>query len=86
MSVNDAFVTTAFAESLEGGQHVNFIADGNGDLTKALGLDLDLSKAFLGTRCKRFSMSLKQNRVVQLNNENGPQMTEVSSCAYILKQ
>ena len=86
MSVNDAFVTTAFAETLGGGSHVSFIADGNGDLTKALGLECDLSKAFLGTRCKRMSMVVKQSTVLEVNNEDGPQMTELSSCAYLLKK
>ena len=45
LSVNDPFVVTAFAEKLGGKQLVNYIADGNGELTKALGLELDLSVA-----------------------------------------
>ncbi len=45
MSVNDPFVVTAFAEKLNGKQHINYIADGNGEFTKALGLELDLSVA-----------------------------------------
>ena len=42
MSVNDPFVVSAFAEYLGGGTHINYIADGNGEFTKALGLDMDL--------------------------------------------
>ncbi len=42
MSVNDPFVVSAFAEKLGGKHLVNYIADGNGDFTKALGLTLDL--------------------------------------------
>ena len=45
MSVNDPFVVTAFAEKLGGKEAINFIADGNGDFTKALGLNFDLSVA-----------------------------------------
>ena len=45
LSVNDPFVITAFAEKLGGKTLVNYIADGNGELTKALGLELDLSVA-----------------------------------------
>ena len=43
MSVNDPFVVTAFADKLDGKQLVNYMADGNGEFTKALGLDFDLS-------------------------------------------
>jgi peroxiredoxin len=35
------------------GDKLVFLADGNGELTKALGLELDLRKAVLGVRCKR---------------------------------
>ena len=45
MSVNDPFVVTAFAEKLGAKDHISFIADGNGEFTKALGLELDLSVA-----------------------------------------
>ena len=38
LAVNDPFVVTAFAEKLGGKNLVNYIADGNGELTKALGL------------------------------------------------
>ena len=48
LSVNDPFVVTAFAEKLGGKQLVNYIADGNGELTKALGMAMDLSVAQLG--------------------------------------
>ena len=48
LAVNDPFVVTAFAEKLGGKQQINYIADGNGELTKALGITLDLSVAQLG--------------------------------------
>ena len=86
MSVNDPFVVAAFAEKLGGKHLVNFIAEGNGDFTKALGLNLDLSAAQLGVRGKRMSMIIKSGRVITFNNEDGPKLTEVSSCSTILKQ
>ena len=61
LAVNDPFVVTAFAEKLGGKGLVNYVADGNGELTKALGLELDLSVAQLGTnRTKRCSMIVKE--------------------------
>lgn len=86
MSVNDPFVVSAFAEKLGGKHHVNFIADGNGEFTKALGLELDLSVAQLSTRGKRMSMVVKNNSVISMNNEDGPGLTEVSSCSTVLGQ
>lgn len=85
-SVNDPFVVTAFAEKLGGKGLVNFVADGNGEFTKALGLDMDLSVAQLSVRGKRMSMVVKQNTVIEVNNEDSPKLTEVSSCSTILKQ
>lgn len=38
---------------LQAGEAVTFLADGNGELTKALDLELDLKKAVLGVRGKR---------------------------------
>ena len=87
MSVNDPFVVTEFAKLLDGKDLVNFIADGNGEFTKALGMGLDLSVVQLGdTRTKRCSMIIKRNSVVELNNEDGPGFTEVSSAATIVSQ
>ena len=87
LSVNDPFVVTAFAEKLGGKHLVNYIADGNGEFTKALGLELDLSVAQLGNnRTKRCSMLVSQGQVVEMNNEDGPGLTEVSGADRVLQQ
>ena len=63
------------------------MADGNGELTKALGLELDLSVAQLGNnRTKRCSMIVKQGQIVEMNNEDGPALTEVSGADRVLEQ
>ena len=85
MAVNDPFVVTAFAEKLDGKQLVNYIADGNGEFTKALGLDFDLSAVQLGTvRTKRFSMIIKNNNIIHFNNEDGPKLTAISDAKTIM--
>lgn len=87
LAVNDPFVITAFAEKLGGKHLVNYIADGNGEFTKALGLELDLSVAQLGNnRTKRCSMLVSQGQIVELNNEDGPGLSEVSGADRILEQ
>ena len=86
LSVNDPFVVTAFAEKLGGKGLVNYVADGNGELTKALGLELDLAVAQLGTnRTKRCSMLVKEGVLLEFNNEDGPGLTEISGADRILE-
>ena len=43
LSVNDPFVVTAFADSLGSKGLINYMADGNGEFTKELDLEIDLS-------------------------------------------
>ena len=55
MSVNDAFVMGAWAEDRGAGDKVRLVADGNGDLTKALGLEMDGTGIGFGLRAQRFA-------------------------------
>eukprot|EP00347_Sterkiella_histriomuscorum_P008309 403345582 len=85
LSVNDPFVVTAFAEYLGAKDRMNFIADGNGELTMALGLGMDLTAVQLGpVRSTRFTMIVKDNNILELNDEGGAQFTE-KSCAATIK-
>jgi peroxiredoxin len=69
MAVNDPFVMKAWGEALEVGDKITMLPDGNGELTRALGLEMDGSGAGLGTRCKRFSMVLEDGVVKSLEVE-----------------
>ena len=53
MSVNDVFVMHAWGQSANA-DHLMMLADGNGDFTKAVGLELDGTGFGMGTRSKRF--------------------------------
>ena len=79
MAVNDAHVMKAWGEALNAEDKLDFVADGNGDYAKALGLDIDLSPVGLGTRVKRFSALVEDGVVKTLNFEpeggKGIQMT-----------
>ena len=87
LSVNDPFVMTAFGETMGGGEHMGYVADGNGEFTQALGNVLDLSAVQLGhVRSPRFTMIVKNNTIVELNNEGGPAYTDVSKPATVLSQ
>ena len=54
------------------------LADGNGDVTRQIGLESDFSKYGMGQRARRFSMILQDGVVKQLNVE-APGEFKVSS-------
>ena len=66
MAVNDGFVLNAWAKDQGVEGRVEMIADGAGALTKALGLELDLSARGLGIRSQRFAMVVKDKVVTHL--------------------
>ena len=70
MSVNDAFVMDAWGKA-QNAEELLMLADGNGELTAALGLELDGSGFGLGTRSQRFAMIVDDGTVSQLNVEAG---------------
>ena len=85
LSVNDAFVMGAWARDQQTGTKVRMLADGDAVFAKATGLTLDLTGKGLGLRSNRYSMLVKDGKVVTLNNE-GPGKFEVSDAATLLAQ
>jgi len=85
LSVNDAFVMGAWGREHGATGKVRMMADGNGDLTKALGMELDLTARGIGVRSQRYSM-LIENGVVKTLNVEGPGKFEVSDAESMLKQ
>lgn len=72
MAVNDPFVMSAWGKEKAVEDKILMLSDGNGEYTKALGLELDASKFGLGTRAKRFSMIVNDGVVEKLNvDESG---------------
>jgi glutaredoxin/glutathione-dependent peroxiredoxin len=83
VSVNDAFVMDAWGKDRGIGDKVTLIADGNGDLAKALGLDFDGSGIGFGLRAQRFAAIVEDGVVTKLAVE-APMKFEVSSAEAIL--
>jgi peroxiredoxin len=54
MSVNDAFVMDAWGKSANA-DSIDMLADGNGEFSTALGLELDRSDFGMGMRSERFA-------------------------------
>jgi peroxiredoxin len=85
ISVNDAFVMGAWGEAQGAGDKVMMLADGNGDFTRALGLEFDATKFGMGKRSQRYSMVVDDG-VVRMLNVEAPGAFEVSSADYMLGQ
>ncbi len=83
-AVNDAFVMGAWNER-DGSDDITMLADGNGDLVSALGLEMDGSGFGMGQRGQRFSMVVDDGKVTQLNVEE-PGDFRVSSADHMLGQ
>lgn len=83
LAVNDAFVMTAWGRMNDCLGKITMLADGNGDFTKALGLDMDASKHGMGTRGQRFALIARDGVVEQVFVEE-PGQFNVSSADNVL--
>ena len=85
MAVNDPFVMQAWGRSQQVPDGMLMLADGNGDFTRALGLELDASAYGMGTRAKRFALYAEDGVVRQLEVE-APGEYRVSSAEHLLSR
>ena len=85
LSVNDAFVMKAWGKSQNTDGKVDMLADGNGEYTKALGLELDATGFGMGKRSQRYGMVVKDGKVEQLHVEPGPGLNVCSAEAMLPK-
>ncbi|MGJ7582156.1 peroxiredoxin [Variovorax sp. RHLX14] len=85
LSVNDAFVMGAWARDQKTDGKVRMLADGSADFAKATGLTLDLTGRGMGLRSSRYSMLVKDGKVMTLNVE-APGKFEVSGADTLLTQ
>ncbi|HEY2009286.1 MAG TPA: peroxiredoxin [Rhizomicrobium sp.] len=83
VSVNDAFVMGAWGKDQQADGKVHMLADGNGDFTRAVGLEMDGTKFGMGKRSQRYSM-IVDNGVVKSLNVEEPGAFDVSSAEYLM--
>lgn len=84
LAVNDVFVMDAWGSSAGADGKVTMLADGNGDYTKALGLELDASGFGMGTRGLRFALIVNDGEVSHLFVEESPSEVKASSAENVL--
>ena len=83
-SVNDIFVLNAWQQQ-SGAEGIEFLADGNAEFAKAIGLEMDGSGFGLGPRSQRYAMLVDDGVVRILNVEDTPSKAEVSGAEALLK-
>ncbi|MGB1141107.1 MAG: peroxiredoxin [Halioglobus sp.] len=83
MSVNDAFVMGAWGKD-QNAEELLMLADGNGEFTSMLGLELDGTGFGMGKRSQRFAMVVEDGTVTHLNVEPGAGV-DVSSAETIME-
>ena len=87
LSVNDPCVMVQWAKDLAiPAEKFYMLADGNGDLTKALGLEVELKKLYMGIRCQRFSMVVKNGVIDQLSIEESLGQCGISDAAQTIQR
>jgi peroxiredoxin len=82
--VNDVFVMDAWAKHAGAEGKIIFLADGNGDFARALGLTFDLTARGLGMRSQRYAMIVDNGIVRKLNVETAPGKVDTSSAETLL--
>ncbi len=83
MAMNDPFVMDAWGESQHVPEGLRMLSDGNGDFTRALGLQMDASAFGMGTRSKRFALYVEDGVVKQAFVE-APGEFRVSAAEHVL--
>ncbi len=85
MAVNDVFVMNAWGKASNVGDGVMMLADGNGEYSKALGLELDARGFGMGMRGQRFAVVVKDGVAKHVFVE-APGQFKVSAAEHVLGQ
>jgi len=83
-AANDHHVVKAWAEATGALGKIDFIADGNAALAKALGLDKDFSGAGMGTRFTRSAMLITNGVIDAVFVEDAPGVTATGAPAILM--
>lgn len=82
VAVNDPFVMDAWGKAHGVGEDILMLADGNGEFTSAMGLELDGSGFGLGRRSKRYAAIVESGVLTSLDvDETG---IDLSACSNVL--
>ncbi|MGH8998627.1 MAG: peroxiredoxin [Acidimicrobiia bacterium] len=85
VAMNDAWVLDAWARSEGVGEAILMLSDGNGEFTKAMGLEFDGGGYGLGQRSQRYAAVIEDGVVTKLDVESGGGVS-VSACEAVLER
>ena len=83
-ATNDHHVMKAWAEASGALDDIAFLADGNGELAKAMGLTKDLAGAGMGSRFARAAMIIRNGVVDAVFVEDAPGVTASGAPAILM--
>ncbi|MFT4198078.1 MAG: peroxiredoxin [Pseudoxanthomonas sp.] len=83
VAVNDPFVMKAWGKARNVPETLPLLSDGNGDLTRALGLEMDASGSGMGMRSRRYAL-YADNGVVRALWVETPGQFDASSAEAVL--
>lgn len=81
----DPFVMRAWGKQLGVEDKIEMFADANRELTKALGIEVDLSALGLGVTSQRCALVIEDGSIKHIGVEESPSNTNVSTAQEILK-
>ncbi len=84
VATNDHHVMKAWAEASGALGEVDFLADGNAELARGLGLDKDFSAAGMGTRYARAAMIIRNGAVDEIFVEDAPGVSASGAPAILM--
>ncbi len=82
-AVNDIFVLDAWSKATHSGDYITMLADGNGDLARALDLALDGTGFGMGERSRRYALVANDGVIEYLGVEAGREVGVSSADAVI---
>ena len=85
VAVNDAFVMASWGKATGAADHLQMLADGNGDFARAMGLELDATGFGMGKRSRRYAAIVDDGVLRYLGVEPGPEVG-VSSADAVLAE
>lgn len=84
VAVNDHYVMGAWGKAKETGDKILMLADGNGELARAMGLEGDSRPWGMGFRSRRYAAVVEDGVIKKLNVDQ-PGRLEISTAEEILK-
>ena len=85
ISINDPFVMDAWGKFHNAQNKVIMLGDSNGEFTKNIGAEKNLSHRGLGIRSTRYTMLVENRKIIKISEEEIPGKCEITSAETFLE-